>query len=765
VTDLLRIQYTINNPAWTTAFISYYCRILKALHIQLEEEVVKPQIAQPRPPSPVKMLSNFFSAGGSITNRSDAAKQPLYPVLAKVPIMAPPARSGSLRRPDSSSSRGIDSRPANPLLRLEETFNGYVAALQSCKGNIVGKTLRNRRTADELTINALYNVFIEDPSNSQPASEVGVDILFAAFERFLRIAWQEQMGPVITIQTLRLLQEKSTKLFPGDFADFLKLLLGDTAPQNRRAFISIVKLLADLLDGCGNDGDRGSLTAAFAELLVMEGDAHSIINLLDRLVEDLDRISEDIAGNASSGCVTPAYGSVSSASRSTWSTNNGSISSNTSSIRRRFGFDTLLRSNSKTDSEHKPSVWRTLSKSSRHAVTGDSTGSSVNKASISRSKSIDVGSYVEGLDNRPRPHERPTVLGAFDDRPSSSHAQSPSRLSTIGGSPPTEEGVVSKASRRKRRSSLSDLNNLLESTKLGSAGPSSPTRQLPSPTRYNPPRTPSPHKVNATRPLSSVAAFGVQKENVRYTAQSTDSMLRIERQQTSSRIGSPLRELAPAAKLNNANVESSTSTTKVIINEDPPKAVPAKTTLGDQKAPPQKLRLQSPQKLRERLQTEAKAIDAAEASLKAELSKIGEEMAKLSGPRTAPAAGVDLQRLSDQLKAMESRIPQVSQELSARNDSVKRELEDSLQAAEYKVKGLDQLYKEVSAENELLYEKFNKELGKIVKALKGKGKEDKEELLIKMKEAMEEAARWKKENAKLRKEILFLKAANRTEDL
>jgi archaellum component FlaC len=195
----------------------------------------------------------------------------------------------------------------------------------------------------------------------------------------------------------------------------------------------------------------------------------------------------------------------------------------------------------------------------------------------------------------------------------------------------------------------------------------------------------------------------------------------------------------------------------VVRDRTPSISPPLRPTTSPQKGSPQKLRLQSAQKLRERLQNEAKEINAAEESLQSELSKIGAEMAKLNAGRTAHTNPADLQRLSDNVKALESKIPTVIRDFTSRNDAVKRELEASLQASEYKVKGLDQLYKEVSAENELLYEKFNGELGKIVKAIKGKGKEDKEDLVVKTKEAMEEASKIKKENARLRREILSLR--------
>lgn len=129
-------------------------------------------------------------------------------------------------------------------------------------------------------------------------------------------------------------------------------------------------------------------------------------------------------------------------------------------------------------------------------------------------------------------------------------------------------------------------------------------------------------------------------------------------------------------------------------------------------------------------------------------------MARLN---TQSSATHSLQKVSAQLKNLESRIPVLVSDLTSRNDTLKKDMEKSIEGLETKVKGLDQLYKESSAENELLYEKFNGELGKIVKALKGKGKEDKEELIAKMKESSEEAARMKKENARLRREMVTLR--------
>jgi hypothetical protein len=494
-------------------------------------------------------------------------------------------------------------------------------------------------------------------------------------------------------------------MFPGDFADYVKTVFGEMAPQNRRAFIAIIKLLADLLDGCGNDGDRGALTAAFAELLVLDGEPHDYINLLDRMVEDHERLFEDIGpGAVNSFGNGSAFGSI-SGGRSNHSAT-GSLTSNASSLRKRFA-DTLLRQNSTKDSD-RPSVWRTLSKSSRSVATGEPmTSSSLSKVSLNRSRSI------ESANRRPISRDRPTVLGAFDERPSSS--QGPThRLSTIGASPPPDHKDTSKLLKIPVAGGIMDRNrpafytvspNQKENSPLNSS-----SRNVGNLTE-RPQNIMSAPDVVVIKDLWSGAAKGHQK---------TTSL--------SSNIPT-LRGLAPSASR--------------------PTTSPGKTS-------PQKLRLQSPQKLRERLQNEAKAINEAEASLQNELSKIGEEMAKLTAT-SSPSRSTDLQKLSLAMTALEFRIPEIIKDLTARNDAVKFDLEKSLQASEFKVKGLDQLYKESSAENELLYEKFNGELGKIVRALKGKGKEDKEELVSKIKEGSEETAKVKKENARLRRELLTLR--------
>lgn len=792
--DLLRAQYFPGNPSLTDALISKYVAIVKALRIEAGRDEEKPT----RPSSPVKMLSSFLSGGSASSNLP--SKNPRTPLIGSIPAITPaisrtnshnrPASTGEIKsgaRPGSS-----DNRASNPLVRLEETFIGYVAALHSRKGNIGGKVLRGRGSANELDVNALYNTFIENPFDTRTSSEMPIDVLFSAFEKFLRIAWKEQVGPVVTLQTLQTLQEQNERLFPGDFAEFIRLQFADMAPQNRRAFVGIIRLLTELLEACSDDGDRGALTAAFAELLVPEGDSHDFINLLDRMVQDSDRLFEDIRPGSSTGSSTPLYGSISS--HSARSLNTGSLTSNASSIRKRFGFDTLLRQNSKTDSDSRPSVWRTLSKN-RNVATGEPISSSyTNKGSRSRSRTIDMDHRMEP--GRPLSRDRPTLLSAidFDERPSSSQGTS-NRLSTIGASPPVETLATTKALKHKRRSSLSDLKTLMASATLDSpATPLADYKTLPKPVVTNsPPTTPSPTKPFPNRSIlldspklrdSPKTKESIMNRTIKYQGDSP----RLKENPTLQNVGSlterpsimsddtvVVKDLwstgRPSAHKATASL-SNIPTLKGALRERAPTQVsttrPRASTLASASKPsPQKLRLQSPQKLRERLQNEAKAINAAESSLQSELSKIGEEMASLFGPSGVSRSNstnhfsshsTDLQALSANMKALEFKSAFVIKELTDRNETIQKDMEKTLLASEAKVKGLDQLYKESSAENELLYEKFNGELTKIVKALKGKGKEEKEELVTKLKDASEDAARLKKDNARLKREMVTLRS-------
>ncbi|KAL2153666.1 hypothetical protein VTH82DRAFT_4821 [Thermothelomyces myriococcoides] len=745
IIQLLSTQFSVANLRLVPSLVSYYTKILREISLSPRTEKNSRSFLSS---SPVKMLSSLLVGGtaSSSTTSLDSTgingsrhKRARSNSTRDVTVI-----SGSLKDRDIPRLAVEEEIPENPLVRLEQTFTGFVANMQSRKGDFVAQTLLNRAMADELQVNDLYNRLIEYPFDLDASSEVGAEVVFAAFEKFIRIAWREQIGPVMTMEHLDALQVRASKKVVGDFADFVRFIFSDMAPQNRRAFTAIIKLLADLLDGCGNDGDRGALTLAFAELLVYDdGNPPDFIHLLDRLVEDCDRIFEKADSPDPTGLLSSiSYESLIATNRGPKSAS-GSITSNTSSLRRKF--DTLLRQNSKTDTE-RPSVWRTLSK---HSKTPSSENGSWSKAS--RSKSVDMGAnytYTPNRLRRPGSRDRPPVAGAFDDivhRPTSSH-----RLETIGEPEGGESGSV-KSIKKKRRSSLSDLKSLAAEPNLEDDDPEVMPLQVnkqQTAEKFNSaPRPPSPSKIPVGSQHQILALrSSKQKENVvdilQPPIESAEENEKPATQRARSRTltGSQIPTLKPPA------------TSRLPVSPPPesptrPSSSPGKTTPGGS----QKLRLQSPQKLRERLQTEKRAVEEVDASLRSELSRISEDMARVS-------ATADIRKLSAAVKALEDRVPEVLEELEERHALMQRDLEATLRATEAKVRAIDQLYKEATAENELLYEKFNSELGKIVKALKGKNREDKEELVARLKESSEEAARIKKENARLKREMASLRA-------
>lgn len=455
-----------------------------------------------RPPSPSKLLSSLLGSGQSKDSTSSIKAPSSATLLGEFPKMPPPRANLTRSNTLPSASPGKEETPnrisvvGSPSSKgaegqfgqLEQTFAAYALALQSRSGNVVGRTLRARDHVDRSLVNELYNVLLEDPAKIQSAAEVPVDTLFVAFETFMANAWRESLGPILEPASLKLIQSQFDTLFPRQFDENFRKFLGEMSPQNRRAFAALIRLLAELLDASGNDGDRGALTAAFAEVLTIEGDPMHYISLLDKLVDDFDNLFDEyIPGGAS------LEGALTCDQSKQNSHKSGSMGSNASSFRKRFGFS-LHREGSKNDGESKvSSILRTLSKSKG---SGDSEPSTP-KGSFSRSKSIDIDSGL-GPFLRPGSRDRPNTSSSEEHfhRPGSTHGQPPS-LSSIRGI--SAGGVVKM--RRKRRSSLSDLRPATASTDSSGISPShalrpgtpsnrpqsgatSPTKQTRPPTNY-----------------------------------------------------------------------------------------------------------------------------------------------------------------------------------------------------------------------------------------------------------------------------------------
>lgn len=181
-----------------------------------------------------------------------------------------------------------------------------------------------------------------------------------------------------------------------------------------------------------------------------------------------------------------------------------------------------------------------------------------------------------------------------------------------------------------------------------------------------------------------------------------------------------------------------------------------------------KLRMQSPQKIRERLSQEQKTLTISDESFQAEMTKISEEMAtyKLQRAPTKPRCVVPASRsahstpsldsLSSQLKTLSTNLSRFTETQRASLLSISSGLESSLVVSEKKARKLDELYREANAENEALYERFNDELGKILGRVRGG--EGVEETRRKLKEAQDEVVKLKRENGKLRREAVGLRS-------
>lgn len=796
--NYFQLRNNIKNPALAEAYLFRNQHILKSLKLQLEE-VAEGHDGRSRPHSPVKMLSSLF--GSSVRDGTPRKLQRNPTSLSDVPKIALPplqptssrpySRDGELDRPTSANKTigfNANSTPTDSLAKLEETFATLVLALHARKGNIVGRSVRARSVADELLVNELYNSLLENPANVDTPAQSSVDVLFAAFEKFLNIAWKETMGPVLSHATLVSLQMKSDSMYPGEFEDFFRTTYNELSPQNQRALRAIMKLLAELLDGMGNDGDRGILTAAFAEILVAEGSTNDFISLIDRFMQDIGVLFPD----QPSGLNTPSYGSMNSRTRSVAT---GSITSNTS-LRKRFGFGTLTRQDSKNENESKVgSLWRSLSKNSYGLDSQPGSASKVGPGSLGRSNSTDAAMHLSP--KRPSSRDRPTVIGAFPfegGNVSPNHRGFLGALGTIG-----EREVPSTAGppRKKRRSSLSDLKTLQDTDNT----PTWSWQQTPS--RPNSTRPVSPQRdPNETSPLSprTPSRSGNKQSSSIPTPTRLDSPL--------PRLGSPMKENTPARTFERAGSlrpksmsvsRPSSSKDEVVVKAYRPplkkrgesvSGIPTlRPTAGLSERPTsgntikvpstprsptkptgsvgstKRLKMQSPQKLRERLQNQQRDIESASKDLQSELNAIGHELTygSVRTPRLATQSSAPPSLDDSPKKALETRVAMLEKlvkgtldTLSTRTSSIANDVTTSLEVSEKRARHLDKLYRDSNAENDALYSRFNEELEKVERSVrKGKGGE---EVDRRLKASEEEAARLRKENARLKREVAGLKA-------
>ena len=108
------------------------------------------------------------------------------------------------------------------------------------------------------------------------------------------------------------------------------------------------------------------------------------------------------------------------------------------------------------------------------------------------------------------------------------------------------------------------------------------------------------------------------------------------------------------------------------------------------------------------------------------------------------------------MEALETRLSMTLADLTKRAALIAADISTSLVVSEKKSKALDELYREANAENELLYDRFNTEMLRILDAVKsGSGLQ---ETKSKLKESQDEASRLRKENQRLKRENLGLRS-------
>ena len=170
--------------------------------------------------------------------------------------------------------------------------------------------------------------------------------------------------------------------------------------------------------------------------------------------------------------------------------------------------------------------------------------------------------------------------------------------------------------------------------------------------------------------------------------------------------------------------------------------------------------------MRERLQNEQKAQTSIENTLKADLAAIGNDLgtSRISPSTPSPikaktgssATSTTSFGVAQRLRNLETKSATFMDDTRKRILALEKDVERSLLVSEKRAKKLDELYHEACKENESLYGRFNTEISNLVKAVRmGNGEEN---LKDQLKDSLEETARLKKENMRLRRELSGLKA-------
>lgn len=819
----LQYRHTLpSHPPLTWAFISGYRRFLKNIGIPFEGESRIGKIL--RPASPVKLLSAFLGNSSGSTSPTKNKTLDLNNNLM-LPPTGSPVRGNSRRlvRQESATTDdeakvslvGKGEDPMSELRKLEKIFECYVEAL----GSIADPEEFSRAGFSGIewnVVDALHGEMLQSPSvdktKSQPAG-----VIFAAFLRFVRNEWKDKMGVLISRKGMDEIQEKSDEMYLQDFEQYLRGFLLELTPQNRRAFRSIVKLLATVIQRVENAADKGSLVANFTELLLEEDlNALDYMPLIDRLVEDVDALFSDIPLTAFTGDATSMNGNEKSSSMSRRLKSNSisnSVNSNTS-LRKRFGFSTIGSTKGKStiapESKEKDyssatltaadnpskasSIWRTLSKSKSQET---------KKSIISRSKSTDYDARVV-TQKRPGSRDRGGVRALFDNPP-----QLAPPATSSGGRPlstiiyeelykPPASAPGGNGRRKKRRSSLSDLISAREQAEaqrlqgeengLRSFKPSypldlrdlerkeEPVPQTPPPLREresgNTMKTPSQLQTPRSQiPKFSPGGESTPRDSTRDSYRPSHTRNRSEVPKYSSEKRENLPSMLPRRPSTQSGIAG--------LGRSP---VPG--SAGAPQVQP-KLRVANLKSLREQsLELNKKASDT-ENSLQAELEKIGKEIGlgpnsngtgrKRSGtlssrplptlgrsnttqsaipsPSRLLTASPGTPDLATRLAAIEQNYSSQLTQLKSQIATLEASYSEIVSQKDKELRDIKGMLEDSQAENQVLYERFNRELGRVVDEVRRGGGE---EIVGGVHQG--EADRLRREVGRLRRENVVLKS-------
>ena len=738
----------MRNPLLTAYLLQHYDAMLRALRLPNERLSRSPSRTKSiRQHSPVKALASLF--GGSNRHapaESTSSASTSIPFVAR-PNLGPKFKSESkIERLSEALTKSTsiativpnESNATNlyPTSSLEAALETLVLGLRARKGNVIGRIITNRSAADEASVNLLYNGLLEQPEDHEQVAQAPVDALFAAFEKFLKVAWRETLGPILDTAILDELQTKSCTLSPIDFEELLTTKIDEMTPQNRRAFRVVVGMLVDLLDGTGNDGDRGALMATVTEIMVCEGNPHDYMSLFDRLVEE-----HDVILNEAFHSNTPYYGST--AARST-TTATGSLSSKASSFGKRLGFGSLGRKGSKTDV--KPGSQ--AAPNNTHSLLG-------------RSRSIDWGKNVSSL-SRPTSKDQPAASDNGSRPGTGKSLEQPEPIEPL-----KQSGLFAKASapRKKRRSSLSDIDTLPSvntSPFWNSPGPRRPEQSpLVSRNGVSPLRPGTPSILSRPRPRLDVAPSPPSSSHSSFLGRAAQSGYATVTPSASPTRSNAVRHRALTKKENQAppipttemsppssnhtlgraqstqirhqRILSNLSPVKAPLSErpgsgntpPPPLSLPNSRNPSDKDAVPSKLRTPSPFPLkalqaRPRAQTTTQvshqtsdiasrvtdqetAISQAESGLLVELAKIGQEMAavpfsptrmgsrredgmkQVGGTGTTPRK----ENIEGRLRALEAKVPHLFRGLAERTRVLEEEVRKEIRERDERIRELE----------------------------------------------------------------------------